>query len=99
MGKELRNFEGYDSPVYSVAFSPDNRYIVSGSMREGVRLCDAETGKELICFKWEGDFVTSGVFSPNGRYILGRSRDKTVRLWELDWEWEFPQEQHQKGEI
>ncbi len=77
MGKELRNFEGYDSPVYSVAFS-DNRYIVSGSMREGVRLCDAETGKELICFKWEGDFVTPRLFA-NGRYIWAK-RDKTVAV-------------------
>lgn len=35
--------------------------------------------------------VFSVDISPDGRYLLSSSRDGTM-LWELDWEWEFPED-------
>ena len=35
--------------------------------------------------------MNSVAFSPDGRYVLAGSSAKTLKLWELDWEWEFPE--------
>ncbi|MDI6735393.1 MAG: hypothetical protein QME42_04220, partial [bacterium] len=42
---------GHTAEVLSVAFSPDGRYIVSGSWDETVRLWEVESGKQMRKFK------------------------------------------------
>ncbi|PPQ90302.1 hypothetical protein CVT25_013271 [Psilocybe cyanescens] len=74
---------GHSSHVSSVAFSPDGKYIVSGSYDNTVRLWDAETG-ELVQPPLEGheNSVLSVAFSPDGKLIVSGSHDKTIRLWD-----------------
>jgi WD40 repeat protein len=70
----------------SIAISPDNRYIVSGSgNRDGsIKLWDVQ-GK-LIGQPWRRheDAITSIDFSPNSQYVVSGSQDKTIRLWTLE---------------
>ena len=43
---------GHSGPVYSVAYSPDGKHIVSGSGDKTVKIWDSTTGKEvsvLVC--------------------------------------------------
>src|ERR1700761_963613 len=78
-----RIWQGHRGPVTSVAFSPDGKYIVSGSVGETIRMWDAQTGK-LVSDPFEGhtDWVTSVAFSPDGKYIVSGSEDKTIRMWD-----------------
>ena len=69
--------------VWSVAFSPDGRYVLSGSSDKTLRLWEVATGKELRRFEGHSGRVCSVAFSPDGRYVLSGSRDKTIRLWEV----------------
>jgi WD40 repeat protein len=49
------------SPVYSVSFSGDGKWIASGSSDNTVRVWDAATGKELQRLEGHSDWVRAGV--------------------------------------
>ena len=75
--------QGHAEGVTSVAFSPDGKYIVSGSEDKNIRMWDAQTGK-LVAAPFEGHTgsVTSVAFSPDGNYIVSGSSDSTIRMWD-----------------
>ncbi|KIM20243.1 hypothetical protein M408DRAFT_308850 [Serendipita vermifera MAFF 305830] len=81
----IKVFTGHDDWITSVAFSPDNRLVVSGSWDNTVRIWDAETG-ELVTQPLEGhkDCVNSVAFSPDGRRVVSGSDDKTIRIWNIE---------------
>lgn len=88
-GTEIRRIEGLQASVWSVAFSPDGRKIVSGLGNlldveaNPIRLWDKNSGVELMGFKGHSGKVSSVVFSPDGLYILSGSDDATARLWSV----------------
>ncbi|MBV9123883.1 MAG: WD40 repeat domain-containing protein, partial [Planctomycetes bacterium] len=91
---EVRRFEGHTGPVKSVAFSPDGRYVLSGSgWPDGdktIRLWDVASGKELRRFGGHTEEVESVAFSPDGRRaVTGGDRsvtggDRNVHLWDVE---------------
>ena len=61
-GECLKTLEGHSNSVMSIALSPDNQLLVSGSYDETAKLWDVETGKCLKTFKsprpYEGMNIT-----------------------------------------
>lgn len=72
---------GHTADVYDVKFSPDDRYILTGSGDGTARLWDAFTGQPIRTFD-VGDAVYAVDFSPDGTSILTGSEDHAIRLWE-----------------
>src|SRR5262249_24331581 len=82
-GRCLRTYAGHAHPVHSVAFSPDDRYVLSGSAQYFVRneterlftsgqlkVWETATGKCLPTFEGQAVAVTSVAWSSEGRFAL-----------------------------
>src|SRR5258708_40301486 len=74
---------GHTGAVYGAAYSPDGRYIASGSGDMTVRLWDTTTGKLAHVFTGHTGAIYGIAFSPDGRFILSGSKDQTARLWDI----------------
>ena len=68
--------------VMSVAFSPDGKTILTGSMDETARLWDVATGRPIGQPLVHSAWVTSVAFGPDGKAILTGCYDNTARLWD-----------------
>jgi WD40 repeat protein len=68
----------------SVAFSPDSKYLASGSIDKTVKLWRIESQKEVTTLIGHSDRVCSVAFSPDGKYLVSGSWDSMVKLWSVE---------------
>ncbi len=68
--------------VNAVAFSPDGRWVATGSGDGSVRVFAAATGAELAQVDHDG-WVTAVVFSPDGTRVATGSADRSARVFDV----------------
>ena len=68
------------TPIYSVAFSPDGKYLASGD--DEVKLWNVKTWKPKEV--QVGSTVNSVAFSPDGKYLATGGRDGIIKLWDME---------------
>jgi len=76
---------GHTAGITSIDFSPDGKFILTGSKDNTAILWDLN-GKEIQSFTGHIQSVNAVAFSPAGseKFILTSSADKTAKLWSLD---------------
>ena len=77
-------FSDHTKGVYSVSFSPDGKYALTGSYDGIARLFEAQTGQKIRQFTAnESGRGVKAIFSPDGQTIYAASNDGTVWKWDL----------------
>jgi small GTP-binding protein len=71
------------STVEEFTFSADQRFALSGSFDNTMRLWDVETGQCLRVLEGHENSVSGIAWSPDQRFVLSGGNDRTMRLWDL----------------
>ncbi|MBL4654327.1 MAG: hypothetical protein JKY33_00710 [Bacteroidia bacterium] len=79
---EVLYLKGHEDIIRSVFFSPDGRYIVTGSRDETARIWNLK-GETVAILKDHFSRISKAVFSPDGKLIATASSDCTAKLWDL----------------
>ncbi len=73
---------GHTAHLYSAAFSPDGKQVVTASFDHTAKIWDAASGKLLADLVGHREAVEYAEYSPDGKRILTASRDNTVKVWD-----------------
>ena len=78
-------FKGHTYMLNNTVFSPNGRFLVSGSVDLSLRLWNIRDGSSKVLQIAEAggfpDGFLSVTFSPNGQYISGGNRDGSLWIW------------------
>ena len=75
---------GHTAAVNSVAFHPDGKRLVSGSVDKTVRQWDVGAGRMIDVRRGHSGEVLAVTYSPDGLWIASSGEDGTVRIWKDD---------------
>ncbi len=79
-----KTLEGHTKNVTSVSFSPDGKYIASGSSDSTIKTWNTKTGKEVLTFKGHESPVFSIDWSPDSKSIVSGSTNGTIKTWNAE---------------
>ena len=79
----LRSFAAHKDAIYSLALSPDDKILATGSYDQKIKLWDAETGKEMRTLSGHNGCIFGLAFRPDGKILASASADRTVKLWDV----------------
>lgn len=74
----LNNLQDF---VLSVALTPDNQWVLSGSKDRGVQFWDPRTGQTQLMLQGHKNSVISVAPSPMGGFFATGSGDTRARIW------------------
>lgn len=81
-GKKKVTLKGHSDMLWSIAFSHDGKWVVTGSSDNTSKIWDAQTGKERLTLWGHRHKVTRAIFSNDDKRIATASLDRTVRVWD-----------------
>lgn len=76
-------FIGHSDDIICSAFTPDGKYVLTGSRDATIRMWNLETSECVKVFTGHYETIVSIDISPNNKYMVSTSTDNSVRLWTL----------------
>ncbi|MCQ3974873.1 MAG: hypothetical protein DPW09_15640 [Anaerolineae bacterium] len=72
----------HEKEVSDIVFSPDSKWLATGSADDTIRVWEAASGQEVARMEHRSD-VTDIAFSPDSKWLASGSYDRTARVWRL----------------
>jgi WD40 repeat protein len=82
-GKLVALLSGHTNVIASLAFSPDSRYLVSGSVDFNAILWDIKRKRRLHTLAGHTDRIHAVAFTPDSKRVVTGSYDHSLRLWQV----------------
>ena len=82
-GEEQLVLRGHKNRLLAIEFTPDDKYVLTGSMDRTIRLWDAKTGEELYVWHIDSGVASLDILQDGKRFVSGHA-DGTVNLWDLE---------------
>ncbi len=82
-GKEKGKALEQESPVTSLAFTPDGASLLTGAADHGVRVWNNETQKLVRQYVGHLGEVNRVIATPNGKSYVSAGKDRTIRVWDV----------------
>jgi DNA-binding beta-propeller fold protein YncE len=82
-GQELFSF-AYGAPVFSVALSPDGRWLVVGGLKASILLFDVTSETHVADLTGDHEFISGLVFSHDGTMLVASYErpDNVLKIWD-----------------
>ena len=77
----IKEIYEHNEEVRSLAFSPDGKYLLSGSFDSKIKIYDINNNYKNIGELEHGDKVVSCKWHPEIPLIVSTSADRTARVW------------------
>ncbi|GHO45987.1 tetratricopeptide repeat protein [Ktedonospora formicarum] len=77
----LSAYNGHNDVVSGVAWSPNGKYIASGSYDRTVQIWDAQTRRLITTYHGHTELVWRVAWSPDSKYIASVGNDRTLQVW------------------
>ncbi len=73
---------GHSEKIEAIAYSPDGRFIATGSSDRTIKIWEAATGRELRALNSSNTGIKALAYSPDGRVLASSGNDGKLRLWD-----------------
>lgn len=83
-GKHALALYAHKLPVTSLAFSPDEQVLCSGSVDKNIKVWSIKFGNVLKSIRAHDNAVTCLKFIPHSHLLWSGARDGVVSLWDID---------------
>lgn len=81
--EEVLQLKGHTGPVTAITFSPDGRYLLSGSLDSTLYLWDTTSGDLVRRFDGHTGGITSLAFREDGAFAVSGAQDGTIIVWDV----------------
>lgn len=79
----LRTLVTKDSPVWSIAVTPNGQILATARSNGEIELIDKQTGSVLNSLTGHAGVVWAIAISPDGEKIVSAGEDQTVKVWQV----------------